>query len=107
MYAPLGVYRNAMRRGGLAGPASPDARTVEGIIASRSGSATAVPMPRNTVRREIAVVISRLRGGAFSVYLVQRPSRPHHEPDCGTFAVFSTATRRTPGCGGPRKAVSP
>src|SRR4051812_7649511 len=51
---------NAMRRGGLAAPAL--AKPV-GNIASSNGRATAVPMPRNTVRREISLDISLLRCG--------------------------------------------
>src|SRR4051794_31097147 len=51
---------NAMRRGALAAPAL--AKPV-GSIASSNGRATAVPRPRNTVRREISLDISLLRCG--------------------------------------------
>jgi len=48
MTMPFGTYTNAMRRVGLsvvAGAAS------AGVIASSTGKAIAVPIPRNTVRR--------------------------------------------------------
>src|SRR6185437_2939680 len=47
---PFGTYRKAIRVG-VAVPAA--ARTKGGIMASRSGSASTVPAPRSTERREI------------------------------------------------------
>ena len=54
---PLGTYSHATRRGpitALAAVVAPNAR--EGIIASKKGSAIAVPIPLSTVLREIGII---------------------------------------------------
>jgi hypothetical protein len=58
MMMPLGTYTNAMRTGGFVVVAEASA----GTIASRNGSATAVPMPRRNVRlgRDFLVIMVEL-----------------------------------------------
>ena len=53
MLMPFGTYRNAIRFGTVFAPGvAASAQARNGPMASSQGSANAVPMPRNRVRRE-------------------------------------------------------